>query len=221
MNNGAAVDSVLESLRALATALTREGMARYGLPCGHALGVSVGDVTRLGKQLGRDHDLALALWKTGVYEARLLCAYIGEPERLTAAQMDRWCQDFDNWGVVDTLCFHLFDRTPLAWGRITAWAALEDEFGKRAAFALLACLGLHAKGASDEQFVQLLPLIEQGAIDERNFVKKGVSWALHGVGQRKSSALREASIGLARRLAASADPAPRWVGKDVLKKLKA
>jgi 3-methyladenine DNA glycosylase AlkD len=210
---------VLESLRASATAATLDGMARYGLPSDHALGVAMADLLKLGKTLGRDHALALDLWKTGVYEARLLCAFVAEPEQLTAALMDRWCRDFDNWGVVDTLCFHLFDRTPLAWGRVEAWAQLDDEFGKRAAFALLACLGLHDKAAPDERFLPCFALIEQGADDQRNFVKKGVSWALHGIGQRNER-LKHEALQLARRLAASGAPGPRWVGKDVLRKLR-
>src|SRR5262245_15683512 len=112
-------------------------MARYGLPSTHALGVAMRDVKALGKQLGRDHDLAAARWKTGVYEARLLPSFVDEPERVTAAQMDRWCGDFDNWGVCDTLCFNLFDRTAHAWGRLEPWSRRADEFEKRGAFALL------------------------------------------------------------------------------------
>ena len=52
--------------------------------------------------------------RPGNYEAQLLAAMLGEPERLTPAQMDAWCRDFDNWGTVDTACFTLFDRSPHA-----------------------------------------------------------------------------------------------------------
>ena len=206
-------------LKKTGTKAGRDGMKRYGLPSDKAYGVPVGRLQAYAKQLGRNHDLALALWESGSFEARLLTAYLGEPERLTSAQMDRICRDFDNWGVVDTICFVLFDRTPLAWKKVVAWSRRRDEFGKRAAFALLASLSLHDKTASDAQFLRMLPLIERAATDDRNFVKKGVSWALRAVG-RRSPALREPAVELARRLANSTDPASRWLGRDALRDWK-
>ena len=212
------VQSALAWLQARASKRTRDGMARYGLPSDHALGVPVGTIKQIGKRIGVNHDLALGLFKTGVYEAQLLAAFVGDPARLTAAQMDRWCRDFDNWGVVDTLCFSLFDRTPLAWSRIKPWSQRRDEFEKRAAFALLACLALHDKGAPDEALRQCLPIIEEGAKDDRNFVKKGVLWALRLVG-RRSADLHAESVTLARRLAASTSPSASWIGRNALRDL--
>lgn len=200
------------------TRRTREGMARYGIVADKAFGVPVGSIQQLGKRLGRDHDLAAALWETGWYEARMLCAYVDEPARVTAAQMDRWARDFDNWGITDTLCFALFDRTPHAWKKVEQWSRRRDEFVKRAGFALLASLGVHDKRSGDEPFRRSLKLIERGAFDERNFVKKGVSWALRVVG-RRSLALHADSVDLARSLAESSHVGARWVGKDALREL--
>jgi 3-methyladenine DNA glycosylase AlkD len=197
---------------------TRDGMARYGLPSDNALGVPVGTIQQLAKQLGRNNELSDALWKTGVYEARLLACFVGEPARVTPAQMDRWCREFDNWGVCDTACFHLFDRTPHAWRKVVQWGRRRDEFERRAGFVLLACLAAHDKEADDQAFSRLLPFIERGAADDRNFVKKGVNWALRHVG-RRSAALNAAAVTVARRLASSPEPAPRWVGKDALREL--
>jgi 3-methyladenine DNA glycosylase AlkD len=181
-------------------------------------GVSVSDLRAYAKTLGRDHALALALWKTGWYEARMLAAFVDEPDRVTPAQMDRWARDFDNWAVCDHNCFHLFDKTPHAYTKVTAWARSTDEFVKRAAFALIASLALHDKKADDAKFVKFLPLIERAATDERNFVKKGVSWALRGIGHRNAP-MRAAALDLARRLAASDDATARWVGKDAIRDL--
>jgi 3-methyladenine DNA glycosylase AlkD len=196
----------------------RDGMARYGIVAPKVFGVSVSMIQQLGKRLGRDHDLAIALWDTGWYEARMLSAFVDEPDRVTAGQMDRWARDFDNWAVCDHLCFHLFDRTPHAWRKIDQWSRRRAEFVKRAAFALLASVALHDKSAPDAPFVRSLRLVEAGAADERNFVKKGVSWGLRSVG-RRNRALNAAAIKVARRLAGSADAAPRWVGKDALREL--
>lgn len=200
------------------TKKNRDGMARYAIVAPKAFGVSVADIRQLGKKLGRDHELAIALWETGWYEARMLTAFVAEPDRVTPAQMDRWARDFDNWAICDTLCFHLFDRTPHAWRKIEQWSTRRDEFVKRAAFALLAGVALHHKKATDEPFLKSLALIEQGAADDRNFVKKAVSWALRTVG-RRNTRLNTACVALAKRLAQSAERAPRWVGKDALRDL--
>ena len=150
-------DRVAESLAWLerrGTQRNRDGMLRYGIIAPKAFGVSMSDIRQLSKRLGRDRDLALALWNAEWYEARLLTAFVGEPARVTASQMNQWAGDFDYWAVCDTLCFHLFDRTPHAWRKIEQWSRRRDEFVKRA------------------------------ATDERNFVKKGVSWAFRSIGRR-------------------------------------
>jgi 3-methyladenine DNA glycosylase AlkD len=211
-------DAVLARLRTMANPATLAGYARYAIPTVGALGVSVGELRALAKELGRSHALDEGLWGTGVYEARMLAAFVDEPARVTPAQMDRWMGEVVDWAVCDTLCFHLFDRTPHAWARVEAWAERPEEFVKRGAFALLASLAGHDRKAPDDSFLRLLPLIERAAGDERNFVKKGVSWALRGVGQR-SPALHAAAVALAERLAAAPKGAARWVGKDALRDL--
>jgi len=196
----------------------RVGLLRYAIPNDNALGVRMGDIQKLGKQLGRDHALALELWKTGVYEARMLCAYVDEIDRVTPAQMDSQARDFDNWAVCDTLCFALWVRTPHALKKIRQWSTRKDEFVKRAAFALLASLALKARGVPDAEFLRTLKFVEKAASDERNFVKKAVNWALRGVGER-NLALNEAAVALAQKLGESKDAAPRWIGKDALRQL--
>jgi 3-methyladenine DNA glycosylase AlkD len=213
------VEEVLKTLRAQSTKRDREGMARYAIPSDRAFGVSMGKMLRLAKTLGPSHELATALWKTEWYEARMMAALVGEPERLTVKQMDQWARDFDNWAITDTVCFKLFDRSPHAWGRVTAWSRSKDEMVKRGAFALLASVALHEKGGDDARYVRALALIEKAASDERNFVKKGVSWALRAIGGRNAG-LRKKAMELSERLAASDDPTERWLGKDALRGLK-
>lgn len=211
-------DSVIASLKRLATKNTLDGMARYALPSVRAFGVSMADMNALAKKLGRDHELALALWKTGWYEARMVASMIDDPAQVTPAQMDRWCRDFNSWGICDTVCFKLFDQVPHAFKKVAQWSVKRDEFVKRAGFALLWSLALHDKRSGDEPFLKCLPLAEQGAADERNFVKKSIVMALGAVG-RRSRGLDAAAKAVARRLAESANASERWVGKEALKKL--
>jgi 3-methyladenine DNA glycosylase AlkD len=217
-STGASAQDVIAWLRAAGTAHQRSEQARYGIVAPKAFGVAVGTLLKAAKVLGRDRALAAGLWKSGWYEARLLAGMVDEPERVTRRQMDAWARAFDNWGVCDTVCWHLFDHTPFAWEKARAWAPSPHEFVKRAAFAMMAGRVARDPEAPDAKFLALLPLVEKGARDERNFVKKGVSWALRRIG-RKNRPLNAAAVEVARRLAASPEPAPRWVGQDALREL--
>jgi 3-methyladenine DNA glycosylase AlkD len=210
------VDEILRKLEKRGSKANRDGMARYGIVADKVFGVSVETIRSMAKEVGKDHELALALWDTGWYEARMMTPFIDEPLRVTSSQMDAWARDFDNWAICDGLCFHLFDKTGHKWKKIQQWSSRKDEFVKRAAFALLAGVALHDKKETDAPFMKSLSLIERAADDERNFVKKGVSWALRSVAHRNKS-LHAASLDLATRLAESDDKTERWIGKDVIK----
>jgi len=213
----AEVQVVLASLeRAGSTKVRAEMSTRYGIYTDNAFGVMMRDMQAVAKSIGTNHELALALWDTGTYEARMVASMIDDPAKVTSAQMDRWCKSFDNWAICDTVCFKLFDRTPHAFEKVAQWAGKREEFVKRAGFALLASVALHDKKTADETFPRCLPLIERAADDERNFVKKGVSWALRSIGKRNAK-LQTAAMAVARRLSASDEPAARWIGKDALR----
>jgi len=217
-DTAADVAYALKWLERRGTKKNRDGMARYGIVAKKVFGVSMGTMQSLAKELGRNHALSQALWKTGWYEARMLASMVGEPERVTPAQMERWAKGFENWAVCDTATFVLWDRTPHAWSKVREWSERDEEFVKRAAFAMLASLTVHDKQVPDEQFFEGLVLIEREATDGRNFVKKAVNWALRSIGKR-SPALNEAAVAVARRLADSQDPASRWIGKGALREI--
>ncbi|QJE98548.1 DNA alkylation repair protein [Luteolibacter luteus] len=210
------LQAALDWLKKHASKATLDGMARYAIPSDHAFGVAMRDVQALAKAIGKNHGLAAELWASGVYEARLLACYVDDPAQVTAKQMDAWACDFDNWAVVDTICFALFKRVPHAWEKIEKWAVKKDEFVKRGAFALLWALAGSAD--DDAPFFKALPLIEKAATDERNFVKKSVNMALRAIGKR-SGPLHKAACDLSKRLAESSDASARWIGKDALKEL--
>lgn len=211
------VEAVMAALLADADPKVLADMApRYGIVVDGAIGVAMNRMQKIARGYARRHDLAQALWDTGVYEARMVACMVDDPDEVTAAQMDAWRADFDNWAIVDTVCFKLFDQTADAWPMVRRWAVLNDEFGKRAGFALLACLALHTRG-DDQPFLDGLRLIEAASTDDRNFVKKAVNWALRAIGGKKSPALRAAARETAARLAASKDRTARWIGKDALR----
>ncbi|MDQ0373973.1 DNA alkylation repair protein [Cellulomonas humilata] len=189
---------------------------RYGIHVDEALGVSMADMKRLARPLGRDHALAAELWSTGVYEARVVAGLVDDPAVVTIEQMDSWCADFDSWAICDTVCFTLFDGAPDAWSRLEPWAADEALFVRRASFALLWSLALHDRAAADDSFRAGLDLVEQHATDERPLVSKSISMALRAVG-RRSPDLRAAVLSTASRLGDSDSAPARRVGRTALR----
>lgn len=212
------VEAVLSALRGFARSDQLEGMARYGMAVEGRLGVNIPVLRKMAKNLGRDHALALKLWESEIAEARILAAMIADPTQLTEVQMEAWVQDFNSWDVCDQVCLNLFDKTPFAWDKVRQWATRSEEFVKRAAFALIACLAWHNAQASDDAFIQFIPLIVDAAQDERNYVKKSVSWALRQIGKRNLK-LHQIAIHTAEELAKSASKSARWIASDVLKDL--
>jgi 3-methyladenine DNA glycosylase AlkD len=215
----ASVDEVLKKLKVKARPDQLEGMARYGISPERRLGVKVPDMRKIAKDAGKDHALALELWKTGIPDAQIVAALVGEPEKLTDAQMEEWVKDFNSWDVCDQVCMNLFDKSPLAIKKIHDWSGREEEFVKRAAYALIACVAWHDKAADDNTFIQLFPVIKRGATDERNYVKKSVNWALRHIGKRNVR-LNKAAIRAAKEIKQMDSKAARWIASDALKELK-
>ncbi len=211
--------ALIAQLRAMANPENVAGMARFGINPSSTLGVSMPKVRSLARGL-RDHDLAQELWASGIHEARILAALVDDPRQVTDEQMEAWAAGFDSWDVCDQVVMNLFDRTPYAVEKAHAWAAREEEFVKRAGFALMASLAVHAKKMPDDVFLAFLPLIEREAGDGRNFVKKAVNWALRQIGKR-NPALQQAAIQSARRIRSTASSsAARWVAADALRELE-
>ena len=213
------VEEALKRIKAKARPDQLEGMARYGMAVEKRLGVSIPDLRKIAKELGKDHKLAVELWKTGIDEARIMAAMIDEPEKLSETQMENWVKDFNSWDVCDQVCMNLFEKTPLAWKKILDWSKRDDEFIKRAAFALIACLAWHDKHAEDRKFVKLFPVIEGGATDERNFVKKAVNWALRNIGKRNPK-LNRAAIKTAKQIQRIDSKVARWIASDAIRELE-
>ncbi len=225
------VVAILSELASMGSEASRAGMARYGINVEQAFGVSVYELRKLAKRLGTDHELALALWSTENHEARLLAVFMDDPARVSADQMESWARDFDSWDLCDQATTSLFDLTSHAWTKAVEWAGREEEWIKRAGFALIAGLAVHDTTAPDRAFLDLLPLVERGAFDARNFVKKAVNWALRNTGKR-NRVLNEAAVACAERIRQEAerrtggrrggDPgarAARWVASDAVREL--
>jgi 3-methyladenine DNA glycosylase AlkD len=219
-----AARAVLSRLGSLADPANVAGMARYGISTAGTLGVQVVELRRMAREIRRGspderHLLALALWDSGVHEARILAALVDDPALVAEAQAERWAGDLDSWDVCDQLCGNLLCRVPFAWEKARAWAGREEPFVKRAAFALMTQLAVHDREAPDAAFLPFLRLAEREAGDDRNYVKKAVSWALRQIGKR-SPGLRRSAMASARRMARQGSRPARWIASDVLRELE-
>ena len=211
--HASARDSIVAALREASDPVVLADMSqRYGIHTPNAMGVPMAQMKAIAEHVANDHALAVDLWAFGWYETRIVASLIDVPEDVTADQMDAWCHDFDNWAIVDTVCFNLFDRTEHAWSKVEQWASSDREFTKRAGFALLWSLALHDRTATDQCFADALALVGREAHDPRPLVNKAVIMAFRAIAKRKP-ALSTAVTAVAERLAASDDTASRRVGQ--------
>lgn len=211
-------EAAIAHLRGLAEPESRAGMARFGINTDHALGLSMPVLRATARLVGRNQTIAEELWRSGLHEARILAALVAEPAACDAALLERWAEDLDSWDVTDQFCLILVRRTAEPYRLIRPWCARPETFVRRAGFALIACLAVHDKGAPDDRFLPLLPVIEAAADDDRNFVKKAVNWALRQIGKRNAG-LNRAAVDCAEALAARPGRSARWIGRDALREL--
>jgi len=209
---------VLKRLNSLSDPKALEGMARFGINPKNTYGVSIPNLRKMAKEIGKDHLLAKQLWSSSIHEARILAGFIDDKRKVTEAQMEQWVKDFDSWDVCDQVCMNLFDKTPFAYRKAIEWSKRDEKFVKRAGFALMATLAVHDKKAEDKQFEKFLPIIKRGSSDNRNFVKKAVNWALRQIGKRNMNLNRKA-IETAKEIQKMDSKSAKWIAYDAIREL--
>ena len=213
------LDLILARLEKSTNKKNMAGMARFGIATDKAFGVKHPELKAIAKNYRKDLELALELWASGYHEARLLATIIDDPKMVSEAQAEAWVKDINSWDICDGFTGNLIDKTPFAYKKAIQWAHRDEEFVRRAGFALMAWLPMHDKKAPDTKFDPFFPLIIQYAGDERNFVKKAVNWALRQLGKR-NALLNKKAIQTAKQIAKIDNKAARWIAKDALKELQ-
>lgn len=211
-------NEILKKLESLSNPKAVEGMARFGINPNNTYGVSIPNLRTIAKEIGKNHLLAQELWSSGVHEARIMATLIDEPTMVTEAQMERWVNDFDSWDVCDQCCSNLFDKTSFAYQKAIEWSKRNEEFVKRAGFVLMATLAVHDKKAKDEAFMNFLPIIKRESVDDRNFVKKAVNWALRQIGKR-NVALNKAAIEAVKEIQKIDSKSAKWIASNAISEL--
>ncbi|OGY23695.1 MAG: DNA alkylation repair protein [Candidatus Woykebacteria bacterium RBG_13_40_7b] len=213
-------EEIIAKLRSQSNPKNVEGMVRFGINPENTLGIPIPVLRKTAKEIGKGHSLAQELWDSGIHEVKILASMVDDPKEVTEAQMDSWVKDFDSWDVCDQVCMNLFDKTPFAYEKTKDWAEKEEEFVRRAGFAMMACLAWHDKTASDEKFLEFFPLIKKYSTDERNYVKKSVNWALRQIGKGRPKLLSKA-IEVAEEIEKIDLKSAKWIAKDALRELTA
>jgi len=212
-------NTILTTLYSKSNPKNVEGMARFGIrPKTKVFGIPIPEIRKIAKTVGKNHDLALKLFDSGIHEARILAGLVADSEKLTDQQIEKWIKTFDSWDVVDQTCMNLFDKSKIAVKKIPEFAKREAEFEKRVAFALMAALASHDKKMTDKDFIKFFPLIKKASTDERNFVIKAVNWALRGIGKRNKKLNKEA-IKLAKEIKKINSKSAQWIAKDAIREL--
>jgi 3-methyladenine DNA glycosylase AlkD len=214
------VKTIIQDLKTGSKSDYIKKLEHFGIETKYALGTPMPYIRHLAKAYKKRHDLALQLWETKIHEARLLATVIDDPKEVTRKQAEAWVKDLSSWDICDQLCMNLLDRTAFAVDLINEFVKRENEFEKRAGFAMIAAYTIHNKKAKDEVFIGFLDLIIEHAYDGRNFVKKAVNWALRSIGKRNEN-LRQIAMAVSKELLTTEDKTAGWIARDALKELEA
>ncbi len=212
-------DHIIKELKKHSSKESVKGMERFGINPSRSLGVAIPILRKLAKQIGRNHDLSLQLWSTGIHEARILASMIEEYDMVTERQMEEWVAGFDSWDVCDQCCGNLFDKTKFIRKKIHEWSKRKEEYVKRASFAMIAWFAFHDRKAKDSEFIQFLSIIKACSTDERKYVKKAVNWALRQIGKRNMILNKEA-IRISLEIQKIPSTSARWIASDALRELR-
>jgi 3-methyladenine DNA glycosylase AlkD len=211
-------DKILDKLKSLSNPENVAGMARYGINPENTYGVSIPVIRTMAKEIGCNHNLALQLWNSGIHEARILASLVDNPKEVTEEQMEQWVKDFDSWDVCDQCIANLFAKTPFAYQKTIEWSTREEEFIKRASFALMTRLVHPSKKTTVDQIAELLSIIKREAEDNRNFVKKAVNWALRHIGKQNLQ-YNKMALATAEEIRKLDSKSARWIAADAIREL--
>lgn len=211
-------EEIIRELKGMKNPKNVEGMRRFGIRGEVLLGISVVELRKIAKKTGKNHDLAVKLWNSGIHEARIIAPLIEIPEKVTKAQVEQWVSEIDSWDVCDMLTGSLLDQLDIAIEAMFWWAKDEREYVRRTPFSMMAWIANHNKVMKDEEFEKYFCLIKNTANDERNFVRKAVNWALRGIGKRNLT-LRKRALEVAYEIREMDSKAARWIANDAIREL--
>ncbi|MEO5673162.1 MAG: DNA alkylation repair protein [Chitinophagales bacterium] len=212
-------EEVIKELKEFASSEVKKGKEHFGIQTANSYGLTMPQLRSIAKRAGKNHVLALKLWKTGIHEAQHIAVFIADPKKLTESMMEEWLKDFNSWDIVDNCCATLFAKTTLAFQKAIEWTQRKNEFEKRAGFAMMAVLAVHDKKSENKKFEQFFPFIISESHDERNFVKKAINWALRQIGKRNEILCMKA-IDVAKQIHKKDDAASGWIAGDALRELQ-
>ena len=210
---------IIAELESLSKPEEREGMARFGISPKKTYAVRMPEIRRIARKAGKDHELAAKLWDAGYRETRIMASIVEDPMMVTEEQMDEWAAEFDYWEICDQCCINLFRKTPYAYKKAFEWSNCDEEFVKRAGFALMAVMAVHDKKASNEKMMKFFPSIIRESNDNRIYVKKAVNWALRQIGKRNMNLNRKA-IEVAEEIQSMDSKSAKWIAADALRELR-
>ena len=213
------VEEILEKLESIGNQKNVEGMKRFGIVHEKNYGVTVTELRKFAKKIGKNHDLAVKLWDTKIRDARMIAACIENPETVSDEQVESWLKDIACWDLCDHCCGHFFDKLPYAYEKAIQWTKRKEEFQKRAGFSMVAWLAVHDKKKDDKWFENFLKIIKKESIDERNYVKKAVNWALRQIGKRNKK-MNGKAIKTAEEIKKIDSKSARWIANDAIRELK-
>ena len=166
-----------------------------------SVGIGLTRLRKLAKQIGRNHELAHALWKTDVYEARVIALLIDDPARITREQAEKQVEQLAGGMLAHVFasCDATLAKTSFVVELADQWVRSADPVRRDCGYGLLyeASKFSGKKAPSEEFFLAHIERIAETIASEPERVRLSMGAALMGIGKR-SAVLNAAALKVAR-----------------------
>ena len=171
----------------------------FGLNTVPSYGIGVTKIKKLAKQIKKDHDLALKMWDTPIFEGRLLSIFIENSKEVTLDQINSQIPNSQGFMLADYYCQEIIVKTEFCDDLIEKWTKSKNNHIKKSGFALLYAKAKLDKKADDEFFEPYLEQIEKELQKAENWTKESMNYALMYIGSRTKK-LNKKALAIAKKI---------------------
>ena len=169
-----------------------------------SFGIGLTKLRKLAKQIGRDHSLALKLWESDIYDAKVIGLLIDEPKLITREQVEKQVEELKEGFLahVFSSCDSTLTKTPFVFQLCQDWMDHDCQSRRRCAYGLLYELSRTKKsidGLDEAFFMERILFIQNNIHSEEKWVRESMNTALMGIGKRTTK-LNAAAIKAAKKI---------------------
>jgi hypothetical protein len=155
-NVGNRVKEIKQSFRQLMDGAVAKSMRDKGLDYKLNWGATLPRLREMADELGKDYDLAIALWKEDVRECKILATMVMPADRMLSEVCDIWMEQIPSQELAEQAAFNLWQHLPYAPEKAFQWIACEKEYYQLCGFHVLTRLFMNGQEPNERGINEFL-----------------------------------------------------------------